>query len=371
MSGYGVAATPTGNLLFSTANSKPGTYDGVNDIQESVAEVDPQLQNVVSIFTPSDVLTLDKSDLDLGSGGVLLLPDQPGQFPHLAAVAGKTGFMFLLNVDNLGGYTPGGPNNVLDTKSIGKCWCGPSYFTGADNVGRVVSSGGSKIIVWIVQTSPNVALVQEGVGKLPSSGQDPGTFTTVSSNGTTAGTAIIWAIGRPTGTLHPEVHLYAFAATPSGGVLPLLFSSVAGQWPDIQHTANIVPVAANGQVYVASNQQLTIFGIFGPSGHPFVRASPSVGSAAATNEPPNQITGVLERVDGPVLTLRLSDGKMVRIDNSEPLRLNQTDVLVVGNAYTVQGTYGGPVVIVGNPPDLHAQIIWRAKDSPETWPPNR
>ena len=143
----------------------------------------------------------------------------------------------------------------------------------------MVSSGGNQIIVWKVQTSPKVAFVQEGATVLPASGQDPGTFTTVSSNGTNAGSAIVWATGRPLGPLHPEVHLYAFAATPSSGHLPLLFSSVAGQWPDTSRNANIVPVVANGQVYVASNQQLTIFGL---GGHSFVAlASPSVASTVA------------------------------------------------------------------------------------------
>jgi hypothetical protein len=362
MSGYGVAATG-GNLFFSTGNSAPNTYDGVRNIQESVVKVGPQLVSRLSIFTPSTVTTLDKGDQDLSSGGVLLLPDQPGPFPFLAAATGKSGFMYLLNRVNLGGFTPGGPDNVLDTKFIGKCWCGPSYFTGADNVGRVVSSGGKQIIVWKVQTSPKVAFVQEGVGMLPVSGQDPGTFTTVSSNGTNAGTAIIWATGRPISATNPAVQLYAFAATPSSGQLTLQYSSLAGQWPDASRNANIVPVVANGRVYVASNQQLTIFGL---GGHPFVAlASPSVEPSRDVDEPPHQITGVLENVEGPMLTLRTRDDKKVQVDDSEPLRLNQTDVLVRGSAYTVQGSYGAASGA------LRVQVIGRAKDSPEAWPPDR
>ena len=53
MSGYGIAAAPnSGNLFFSTGNSGPGTYDGVLNIQESVAKVDPQLVNLLGMFTP-------------------------------------------------------------------------------------------------------------------------------------------------------------------------------------------------------------------------------------------------------------------------------------------------------------------------------
>ncbi len=291
MSGYGIAADPTGNLFFSTGNSATGTYDGVRNIQESVAKLGPQLGNLLDIFTPSNENSLDALDDDLSAGGVLLLPPQPGPFPDLAVIAGKIGTMFLLNRDNLGGFTPGGPDKVLDTKTIGPCWCGPSYFTGSDGVGRVVSSGCSgsctpispsglaQITVWKVQTSPTVAFVQEGAAVSVASGQDGGTLTAVSSNGTTAGTAIIWAAGRPSGATPLGIQLYAFGAAPSGGTLPLLYSSQAGSWLNSQVSANIVPVVANGKVYVASDKLLTIFGL---GGHAFVVSAAATAAAAGS-----------------------------------------------------------------------------------------
>jgi hypothetical protein len=155
MSGYGIAARGNGNLFFSTGNSSPGTYDGVRNIQESVVKVDSQLVNLLGIFTPFTENTLDQTDGDLSSGGVMPLPAQTGPFPYMDVAAGKAGTMYLLNEASLGGFTPGGPDKVLDTKTIGKCWCGPTYFTGSDGVGRVVSSGGgsnvsrgTQITVW-------------------------------------------------------------------------------------------------------------------------------------------------------------------------------------------------------------------------------
>jgi hypothetical protein len=41
--------------------------------------------------------SLDASDGDLSSGGVLLLPAQPCPFSNLAVTAGKSGTMYLLN----------------------------------------------------------------------------------------------------------------------------------------------------------------------------------------------------------------------------------------------------------------------------------
>jgi hypothetical protein len=375
MSGYGIAADPiSGNLFFSTGNSGQGTYDGVTNIQESVAEVDSQLVNLLDIFTPSNEDSLDAVDGDLASGGVLLLPLQPGPSPYLAVAAGKYGTMYLLDRTNLGGFTFGGPDNVLDEEFIGNCWCGPSYFTGQDGVGRVVSSGGdassasAQIAVWDVQTSPAVSLVQEGASLPVASGQDPGTLTTVSSNGSQLGTAIIWATGRPTDSNPATVNLYAFAATPSGGTLPLLFSSPAGSWPNTGGNANIVPVVANGRVFVATNQQLTIFGL---SGQPFgARAAAAAKPAALSrhkppHELPHAITGVLEHADGPVLTLRTRAGKIALVNGSDAIRRKRIGAVVPGTAYTAVG------ITYDSTGKLLARAVMRAKVSPAIWPPDR
>src|SRR5271154_4695987 len=97
--------------------------------------------------------------------------------------------MFLLNSASLGGYTPGGPDHVLDMHNIGGCWCAPSYVTSPDGIGRVVSSGGNSVMTWkVMQTGspPTPHLVQDGVGQIAAFNQDPGFFTTVSSNGVAA-----------------------------------------------------------------------------------------------------------------------------------------------------------------------------------------
>jgi hypothetical protein len=267
MSGYGPSwSGDTGNIFFVTGNSDASgmTYDktrgGVN-LSESVVEWSPTLNRVASYFSPTDsgadVATLDQQDNDFGSGGVMLLPKQPGSFPLLAVAAGKVGIMYLMNQSNLGGENS---SNVLGEYSIGPCWCGPSYFKGPDGVGRVVSSGGSTINVWKVQTSPTTALVAESGFTPPSisTGQDGGFFTSISSNGTTAGSAVIWAVNRPFDST-TDVTLYAFNAA-SG---TQLYSATAGTWPNTHGNANIVPTVANGKVYVASFKMLSIFGVEG------------------------------------------------------------------------------------------------------------
>ncbi len=261
MSGYGPAADDSGNILFVTGNSDPSgtTYDGVTNIQESVVKVSANLTSVVDLFTPSNQSSLDQGDTDFGSGGAMILPDQPGLRPHLAVATGKDGHMYFLNEDKLGGYSPS-KNHVLGTLNVGGCWCGQSYFVDpTDGLARVVSSGGNRVEVWKLQTSPNPKLTGVASGTISAGGQDPGFFTSVSSNGNT--NPLIWALSRPISPGQPGISLYAFNPKSGGSKMPLLYKNQAGAWPNQGGNSNLVPTIANGKVYVASYAQLQVFGL--------------------------------------------------------------------------------------------------------------
>jgi hypothetical protein len=133
-------------------------------------------------------------------------------------------------------------------------------------VGRVVSSGGGSINVWEVKTGKSTRLQKEAYspGTLNDhTVHDPGFFTSVSSNGTTADSGIIWAVSRASSSNPTQVSLNAFTTEPPEGSMALtqLFSAVAGTWTSLTGNSNIVPVVANGRVYVASYQQLGIFSL--------------------------------------------------------------------------------------------------------------
>lgn len=260
MSGFGPSTDDSGNVLVVTGNSDYSgtTYDGVNNIQESVIKVSSDLSTVLDLFTPANWSILDQEDQDFGSGGVLVLPDQPGTYPHLAVAAGKVGTMFLMNEDNLGGYSSHA-NNVLGTYSIGACWCGPSYFVDpADSIARVVSSGGTTVKVWKLETSPTTSLSLVAHSSSIGGGQNPGFFTSVSSNGNS--NAIIWALSHPVSSSSPAIYLYAFNPD-AGALIKPIYQAVAGAWPNFGGNSNLVPVVANGEVFVASHNQLRIFGL--------------------------------------------------------------------------------------------------------------
>jgi len=264
MSGYGPSADDKGNILFVTGNSDSAgnNYDGVTSIQESAVKVSPDLSTVVDLFTPDDWSFLDQGDHDFGSGGIMVLPDQAGSIPHLAVAAGKEGSMFLMNEDDLGGYSPNN-NNVLGTYTIGKCFCGESYFSYLKNP-AIVTSGANQIIAYRLITSPTPQLEQYSSATIVT-GQDAGPtatgfFTSVSSNG--QGIPIIWALSRPLSQTQPAISLYAFLPLGKAGAMTQLFSdTAAGTWPYFVGRYNQVPVVANGKVYVASYQVVNIYGL--------------------------------------------------------------------------------------------------------------
>jgi hypothetical protein len=367
MSGYGPSSEGSGNVFFVTGNSDPSgtTYDKTKavNLSESVIEISSTLNQIVSYFSPTDagadVAELDQNDEDFGSGGVMLLPKQPGSDPNLAVAAGKAGIMYLMKTGSLGGENSG---NVVGEYSVGGCWCGPSFFTGSDGIGRVVSSGGNNINVWKVQTSPSTALVADPDFTSPSvsGAQDPGFFTSVSSNGTTSGSAVIWAVGRPYNSTN-DVTLYAFNAA-SGAQL---YSGVAGNWPNTTGNANIVPMVANGKVYVASYRMLSIFGV-GAAVDALIPASQFVRVAAPVQPAlsPHQISGFVRKISGTSVVIEARDGKQITADLTEAIARHAAIQAVAGEPVLARGDYDSHGI-------LQAVSFLHAKPQPVLWRPDR
>lgn len=362
MSGSGLAADSSGNIYFVTGNSdySGNTYNGVTNVPESVVKVSSDLTNLLSVFTPSNVAYLDETDEDFGSGGVLLLPSLSSSIP-LAAAAGKYGTMYLLDQNSLGGYNQYS-NNDLAEAQIGGCWCGESYFASKGQQ-RIVASGGNEVTVWKVKDSSSVGLNLSATSPGLPSGQDPGFFTSISS--TRKGrSAIIWALARPA-YVPGTMSLFAFTAEAKHGSTQLqtLYQGTAGYWDATNGNANLVPVVANGKVYVASYEQLDIFGLGGSAAN----ASAARVRAVAFRGPlhaPSEVTGTLLRINGSFLTLRTRTGKLVRVDDSDAVRHERTGDLVPGEPFNVSGRYDASGV-------LHAVAIVRAKPSQTSWFPDR
>ena len=214
MSGDGVASDSSGDLFFTTGNSDTVRTD---NLQESAVRLSSDLTTVKDFFTPYIYSALDLNDGDFSSGGIMLLPAQSGPVPNLAVAAGKSGYLYIMNraLGSMGGYVAGGPD-VPKEITLGPCWCGPSYFAGSDGFGRVVTSQGDVLDTWRVDTTKSVPLILEGTSSLAPDVQDPGFFTSVSSNGTQAGSTIIWAVQRPISATHAHCDIVRVQRHPDG-----------------------------------------------------------------------------------------------------------------------------------------------------------
>ncbi len=331
MSGFGLAANTGGDIYFITGNSdySGNSYNTKTNLSESVIELSSDLMSVRSYFSPNNVAQLEQWDADFGSGGVTLLPVQPGSVRHLAIAAGKYGTLYLLNANKLGRQ-----NNYLNAQSIGGCWCGQTYFEGSDSVGRVVASGGSNVNIYAVQTqnTGNPSLVWKARSAGIPNGQSPGFFTSVSSNGTTANSAVIWAVSRPTDSNPADIYLYAFDQ--SGNTL---FSGLTGTWPNVGGDSNTVPTVANGKVYVASYQALAIFGLGGVhnAGLPATKVV-DISVPLAPGE--HDIHGIVRSMNGNLITIAKRDGALVTVDSTQAEKSSRMAEPSVGNGVEARGT---------------------------------
>lgn len=356
MSGYGLAANSAGSVYFVTGNSDYSgtTLNRKTNITESAAEMSSDLSTLQSVFTPSDWSGLDQGDVDFGSGGLMLLPPQSGNVPNLAVAAGKAGTLFLLNAGRLG-------REIGSYNIDGGCWCGPSYYQGSDGTGRVVTSGGSTLDVWTVNINgQGIPSLSKTASAGITNGQDGGFMTTISSNGTTSGSAVVWALGRPINNNPAYVTLYAI--DPDNG--QQLFSETAGQWPYTTGNANIVPVEANGLVYVASYQMLTIFGAGGhkiahlPKIH-VVDTRPKLAPGE------HEIYGTVRTMKGVAdIVIAKRSGDALRVDATDAQKASRFAPPEVGHALIARGTIDKSGV-------MQASVILHAKPSPALWPSDR
>jgi hypothetical protein len=96
----------TGNGTFRT------DANGTKNYGETILKLPPTpggdgILPVLDSFTSFEQAALNQGDIDQGSGGILLLPDQAGPHTHLLVQTGKRGKIYLLDRDNLGGYRHG------------------------------------------------------------------------------------------------------------------------------------------------------------------------------------------------------------------------------------------------------------------------
>ena len=265
-SGAGLAADqvdpvnhPYGRLFAVTGN---GDYNATkpytNNMDYGDSHLNLDLTNgqptVTDEFTTKQQASLAAQDGDVGSGGVMVLPNQStGSNPHLLVQADKQGSIFLLNRENMGGYNTTADQVIQELSyAVGNVgvWSSPAYWNG--NVyfwGRFDYLKSFALNNGLLSTTPTRSTEQYAF---------PGATPSISANGNTQG--IVWTINSEAFATGGPAILQAHSAS---NVATTLYSSSTNAARDAAGAAVkfAVPTIANGKVYVGAANEIDIYGL--------------------------------------------------------------------------------------------------------------
>ena len=257
MSGAGLAGDNTGNIYFAEGNGyfdttlNPAGFPTEGDYGNAFMKVSTQGSLAVAdYFEMDNQKTENDYDVDLGSGGVVLLPDLKdgtGQVLHLAVSSGKDANIYVLNRDSPGKFSPNDENIYQELQGVlpGGVWSTPAYFNNALYYGPVNGTLGAFSI-------SNGKLSLTETAQTPNTFRYPGTTPSVSANGTSNG--VVWAVENTS----PAV-LHAYSAS---SLNELYNSNQASGGRDSFGNGNkfITPTVVNGKVFVGTPNGIAVFG---------------------------------------------------------------------------------------------------------------
>ena len=259
--GAGPAIDGDGNLFFQTAN---GTFDrqldpadfpsggdfGNSFVKLAVKERGPV---VLDYWTMHNSIEESDADLDLGSGGIMLLPDltdASGTVRHLGVGAGKDGNVYMFDRDYMGKFNGSADSTLyqeLPNALANAQYAVPAWFNGTIYFGAIGDHIRAFTVADARLSSGRPIMTQISFGY-------PGASPSISANGTD--NAILWAIENA----DPAV-LHAYAAN---NIAIELYNSRQG--PGGRDTAGtgikwIPPTIAGGKVYVPTTTGVGVFGL--------------------------------------------------------------------------------------------------------------
>jgi hypothetical protein len=328
MAGAGPAADASGNVYLLAGNGtfditlNGGGFPSLGDFGNAFLKVSTSSGLAVSdYFATFDTVSKSDSDIDLGSGGTLVLPDlldASNQVQHLAVGAGKDGHIYVVNRDSMGKFNRLTNNIHQDLVGAlpGGVWSMPAYFNGNLYYGPVGNPLKAFSIV-------NAHIVSTPSSVTATSFAYPGTTPGVSASGAT--NAIVWVVENS----NPAV-LHAYDATNLAS--ELYNSNQAAGNRDTFGPGNkfITPTIANGRVYVGTTNGVVAFGL--------LTAPPTAttGIASVISRAGATLNGTANP-NGTATTARFDYGLTTGYGSSTPgqaLGAGSTDVAIGGGTLT-------------------------------------
>lgn len=299
MSGQGPSVDDSGYIYVATGNGTVGLKDGSNPNDTvnrgssliKLSTISGQLK-VKDFFTPNNYNFINSKDLDYGTDGVLLLPNT-----NLSLSGSKEGVIYVMNNSALGGYTIDN-SNVPETLSVNTSGTSfyrnlhgsPVYFKDNNNneyvyawASSTTTSNGYLKQFPFVRQAMLFDTLNTIVGNTALPVGRPGAMLSVSSNGTQAGTGILWAshpINGNANYYNVPGELQAFDATDV--THEIWNSNWSAKRDSIGTFAKFVcPTIANGKVYMATfSNTLNVYGMNPPAASPCTATLPSGWTSA-------------------------------------------------------------------------------------------
>jgi hypothetical protein len=250
----GPVADKRGNLFLATGNGRFDAASGGRDYGDSLLKLDGLSLKLYDYFAPFNVGKLDADDKDLGSGGPVLLPAQPGPHPGLVVIAGKGGTIYLIDRDHMGHYRPNNDSHAVQTiPSPGGGVCGSMAYWNHN--------------LYVLSNSDHDALRQFSLHdgrlslKAASGSRFPAICATpvVSANGLRDG--VLWVLhSRAWNADDTNAVLFAFDALDTSRLLYVSEQNPSRDRAGLALRFNI-PIIANGHVYVGAKREVDVYGL--------------------------------------------------------------------------------------------------------------
>src|SRR6267378_4504232 len=265
-SGTGMAADAQGNLYVVTGNGTVGdTADPTSPTNrgESALKLTPSgsTLHVATYFTPQDYQFLNDNDLDYGTMGGFLIPNSV-----YFLTGGQDGNLYLLNRDAMGGYVPSA-NQVQQVVALGSSanmHCQAAYYKGSAKEFIYLWSENDPLRAIPFDRASNL---MDPRGQVVSSAVGPagqsGAVMSVSSNGPTDGTALLWASYASSGDAEHTVSPGILRGFDANDVTKELWNNRQNARDGAGNYAKFsAPTIANGHVYLPTfSNRVVVYGL--------------------------------------------------------------------------------------------------------------
>jgi hypothetical protein len=256
-----------GNIYVLIGNGTFNADSGGTGYGESALKLRQENDNlkIVDYFTPYNQACLEQYNLDLGSSAAVVLPDGSGtpEHPNLLVSGSKEGRLYLLDRDKMGHYSAGqdiqipswlllSPNcddgtDNASNETTPRIYSQPAYYKGRIYV--ATSNGDLKVFALFNATFTKIDESNNQFGP-----RSP--IPVVSSNGDQNG--IVWLIERNDNTGFGT--LRAYDAEHVSNEIWNSNKVASDALPNFTDFF-MVPVVANGNVYVPTRNAITVFGL--------------------------------------------------------------------------------------------------------------